>query len=84
MFGFFSNLPSKKYLIDDHTETLKYHVERIKLLWPRRHERGVRDWGSKETEIRKSLRYNLERAKFHKHMIEQISCLPDPSDIFGF
>lgn len=58
----------KQALLEDHKEMLDIRVRRIQNEWLKRNTyRYNRDL----------LRWTIEQAKFHKHMIAQLSMLPD-------
>ncbi len=64
MFNF---LPNRQDLIEEHTEMLAIRKKGITLFWKKRYDAKNRD----------TLRWEIEQAKFHKHMIAQIESLPD-------
>lgn len=63
----------KNCLIDDHEKMLEIRKKSVNLFWNKRDNEKDRDM----------LRWAIQQAKFHRHMIAQISSMPEiPS--FGF
>jgi len=69
----------REALISDHKEMLKLHMKGIMRDFPQRNK-WYFDERKKNREL---LRWLIEQAKFHKHMIVQLEELPDlPSYIW--
>lgn len=55
----------REAIIEDHKEMLEIRKGSIKRFWSKRHKDP------------NHMRWLVEQAQFHKHMIEQVSSLPD-------
>jgi hypothetical protein len=65
----------RQALIEDHKEMLQIRLKQLRFNFPKRNLRGY---------DRDMVRWMVEQAKMHKHMIEQLSELPDmPYELCG-
>ena len=62
----------REAIIEDHKEMLKIRKDSIKRYWSTRHK------------DRDLMRWQVTQAQFHKHMIVQVSELPDMKSFYEF
>lgn len=67
MFIYFPCLPNRKHELDEHISMLNKRKEGIKRHWTKRYQK----------ESRETLKWLIEQAQHHKHMIVQLESLPD-------
>lgn len=60
----------REAIIEDHKEMLKIRKGSIRRFWSNRHKDPAH------------MRYLVTQAQFHKHMIEQVSSLPDMKEFY--
>ena len=60
----------REAIIEDHKEMLEIRKGSIKRFWANRHKDPTH------------MRWLVEQAQFHKHMIEQVGSLPDLKPFF--
>lgn len=67
MFTYFGCLPNRKHELDEHAHMLALRKVSITRSWAKRHDKDRRE----------TVRWLVEQAQYHKHMIVQLESLPD-------